>query len=203
MSVENRTVEIKGLKDLPRVPLGSVVGLQGKLKSLSAVNYDRLKQSMLKRDFFVPLFVWVDKSESPVVHLRLMDGHQRVLTLRKMKDEGFTVPAELPAVMIDAADEIEARDKLLAIVSQFGEIDKEGLYEFLTAAQLDPNSVLTDFHMPEIDAPKFLDEFFTEKQFDPGTESDQGKLDQKALRHFECPHCSKQFELSEAREIEV
>ena len=192
MSVENRTVEIKGLKDLPRVPLGSVVGLQGKLKSLSDVNYDRLKQSMLKRDFFVPLFVWVDKSESPVVHLRLMDGHQRVLTLRKMKDEGFTVPAELPAVMIEAADEIEARDKLLAIVSQFGEIEKEGLYEFVVEGQLDPNTIVTDFHMPEIDGAKFIEEFFDKDSKHTGAE----ELTEGSFVNFnyKCPKCGFEFD---------
>ena len=43
----------------------------------------------------------------------------------------------------------------------------------------------------------------SQPDFEPGTEEEQGQLDQKALVFMECPHCGKQFEQQQARKIEA
>lgn len=45
-------------------------------------------------------------------------------------------------------------------------------------------------------------EDFIPANFSPGTEEDQGQLDQKKFVFMECPHCNKQFEKGQARVIE-
>lgn len=195
MSIEDRTVQVRAREGVPMVPVHALVELQGELKSLSDVNYDKLKDSMLKRGFFAPVFVWAEKDTEGRISLRLLDGHQRLRTLKKMATEGYKVPAEIPAYMIDAADEIEARDKLLAIVSQYGKIEKEGLYEFLSVGQLDHNSIITDFELPEINATKFMDEFFSEPKVEDFASA---KPAYELSRFVTCPHCEEEFNLATA-----
>lgn len=48
-----------------------------------------------------------------------------------------------------------------------------------------------------------LKDFTLDPQFAPGSEEDQGQLDQKKLEYLECPHCGKQFEKNQARRIET
>ncbi len=44
-----------------------------------------------------------------------------------------------------------------------------------------------------------LKDFVIDPDFSPGTEDDQGQLDQKQLVFMECPHCEKRFKKGQAR----
>lgn len=46
-------------------------------------------------------------------------------------------------------------------------------------------------------------EFGIDPNFSPGSEDEQGRLDEKKLIFMECPHCGKQFEQGQARKIEA
>jgi hypothetical protein len=109
------------LKKLPTIDYRKLVEFQGELKTLTRENYDKMVKSFNDWGFFVPLFIWNHDGV-----WKINDGHQRV---RVLKQEEAT-PHELPYVEIAAADEIEAKKKLLVISSQFGTVTQEGLDSF-------------------------------------------------------------------------
>lgn len=128
--------------------------IQGDLKELSMEDFGALREEIVKRGFSAPFFIW--KSGKRRV---LLDGTQRLLTLRKMRDEGgWTVPA-LPCAWIHAKDEAEARQKLLAFVAQFGRVTEQGMYEYLHKSGFD-YTALDNFSLPGFDVPTFAGAYF-------------------------------------------
>lgn len=118
-------MRIHNPNNLPTIDYRLVKPLQGDLKDLSKTNYDKLKRVLERRGFEVPLFIWAGDSD-----MWLLDGHQRtrVMTAEDMNDEGSY---EVPYVLIEAADRVEAKQKLLEISSQYGHITQEGFDEFM------------------------------------------------------------------------
>lgn len=112
-------------KSADLLPLDQVVEFQGKLKRLSAVNRKRLTKSICTHGFIAPLFVWDNDGEWSI-----LDGHQRVKALLWMREAGWDIPM-LPVDYIQAETEDDARRKLLAITSQYGEFETSVLAEWL------------------------------------------------------------------------
>lgn len=104
------------LADLPHVPIDALVPFQGELKELSEREYSKLKKSILTEGIFTPFFVWQDNGIG-----RIIDGHQRE---RVMSREGWQM--DVPVIYIDAANEQEAKRKLLLVSSQYGRVTQEG-----------------------------------------------------------------------------
>jgi DNA modification methylase len=109
-------IEVKNPNNLKTAHIDSFKPLQGELKDLSQENYNKLKNSILKHGFNIPVFVW---------NGYLLDGHQRQ---RVLLQEGWNV--EVPYVEIEAETELEAKEILLKITSQYGKITMEGLDDF-------------------------------------------------------------------------
>ena len=138
---------------LDRVPLSAIEPFQGSLKSLGDVEYGKLRQSMLEKGCCGPVFAWRNGTDK----WKLLDGHQRVRVIEqeKWKVEG------IPVVEIDAADEKDAKEKLLAIVSRYGRVDGQGLYDFLDGTGIDLEE-WTVPDLPDLDMDSWLDEFVKE-----------------------------------------
>lgn len=136
----------------------------------------------------MPVFIW-NNGKKP----RLIDGHQRIRVLQSLKDQGYTVP-KIPYVAIKARTEKEAKEKILAISSAFGKIERQGLYEFLEG--LDKTLLVTDFALPEfeLDTDKFLEEFFLDR--DEKEEEKKGEVSSTRPETFnvDCPKCGHSFE---------
>lgn len=167
---EPDTVRIDVDDRLPRANITAFEEFQGELKTLRKPQFDKLRSSILKDGFFAPVFVW--KQPGNGSHLKLLDGHQRLRVLRKLEWEGVRIPP-IPYVPIEASDVEDAKAKLLRITSQYGELDREGLYGFLVEANLDPVGLMTDFNLAgtSLDASKFLDEFVNDTTPLPETEA--------------------------------
>ena len=157
--------------------LASLKPFQGSLKNLSKANYQKLKNQIVTQGFSFPVFVWVCDGVN-----YLLDGHQRTRVLSKMKKEGWQIPP-IPIVKVEAADYMEAKQKLLSATSQYGEIQGEGLYEFITDAGLTPDYLLENLRLPEIDLESFTAEFY-----DAGEDEDDAK-DDGPKPPKTCPHC--------------
>lgn len=110
------------LSHLPKIKISEVKNLQGDLKTLSDKNYKKLKLRLEKVGFKYPLYLW--NNDGVFYNL---DGNQRQKTILKAWGD-----IEVPYVEIEAANEIEAKKEILAISSQYGEVTKEGFYEFST-----------------------------------------------------------------------
>lgn len=113
-----------GLKDLPSIDLAETHDLQGDLKDLNELNYDKLKKSLLETGLLAPLALWEDKKDHK---LYIVDGHQRK---RVWATEGFT-PGKLPYFLIPGKNIQEAKKNLLQYSSQYGTITQEG-YDVFT-----------------------------------------------------------------------
>jgi len=167
------------------LPLENILDFQGALKTLSTANYEKLKKQIIENGFSAPIFVWKNDGK-----FYCLDGTQRRLTLAKLKESGYKVP-DLPCVEIFAKTKLEAKKKLLSYVSQFGKVDKQGLYQYIIDAELGIED-MQEFEIPELNMDEFKEEFFSDVNFDAGTEADQGKLDEKQLT--KCPSCGEIFD---------
>lgn len=136
---------------LDRVSLDEIEEFQGGLKSLGKTEYSKLKQSITEKGFVVPCFAWRNGSGK----WKLLDGHQRV---RVIRTEGWTIDGGIPVVEIVAENERDAKEKLLAIVSRYGRVEGQGLYEFLDGTGIDLEE-WTVPDLPDLDLDAWLDEF--------------------------------------------
>jgi len=96
--------------------LSELEEFQGDIKTISDKNLDKLIILIEQNGFNVPFQIWGNK---------IIDGHQRKKALTKM---GYT--GVVPVVSIEAENEKDAREKLLATASQHGRFSLEGLEEF-------------------------------------------------------------------------
>ena len=135
-SPENKIiVKARGNQTLP---IDRLIEFQGNLKRLTQKNREKLMASILEKGFIAPIFVWDDAGE-----YRLLDGHQRLKTLLWMRERGWDIPM-LPVDIIEADDEQDAKKKLLAISSQYGEFTTDGYAEFITDIDVDQFTRLVD-----------------------------------------------------------
>lgn len=155
------------------VELDEVQDLQGNFKSLSEDDYVKLRNSMVEFGFSFPLFIWID----PLTNIKwAIDGHQRNFrALPKMRQEGWTIPP-LPAVIVHAADRIEAKKKLLVLNSRYGKVTAEGITDFLNEP---------DYLIPSEEILDFLS--YPEDDFE-----DKPKKEKK-LKETICPKCGEVF----------
>src|SRR5690606_11792660 len=109
-------IKIKPLKisptllDLPSIHLSKIEDLQGNLKDLSSVNFDKLKSRLEKMGFKYPLYLW--NHEGKYYNL---DGNQRKRVIMATWGD-----VELPFIEVEAENEKAARKEILAISSQYG-----------------------------------------------------------------------------------
>ncbi len=145
-------IKCKGHTSLPYTKL---VPFQGDLKDLSKENYNKLKKSILELGFSEPCSVWLDDGV-----YKVLNAHQRVRVVKQMVEiEGYSCP-DLPVNLIEADSIKEAKKKVLAFTSQFGEITNDGLFGFMTDAGLDMAWAKESLRFPEISFDKFEDSFF-------------------------------------------
>jgi len=133
------------------LPLDSLEPFQGDFKRLEQVNGERLKHEILFDGFSDPFNIWRDEG-----HYWILDGHQRRLTLISLREEGYEIP-ELPVVWVDAASFEQAKRKVLAQASQYGEVQREGLLKLMAEAEVQTLDLLSSFRFPEIPPILFAD----------------------------------------------
>ena len=136
---------------------------QGNLKSLSEKNYNKLKKEIVELGFSEPLSVWKHEDINYI-----LNGHQRLRTIQKMIEEGYECPA-LPVNWVDANDYNDAKRKVLALTSQYGKIENDGLYEFISDSDITVDYIEESFHFPEVNIDKFKEEYY-----EPTSDQDLG-----------------------------
>lgn len=150
MSIDKAiSIKCTGAKNLALEDLNI---LQGNLKDLSEENYNKLKREILNHGFSEPPSVWFNEGK-----WWLLNGTQRTRVLTGMKAEGYFIPP-IPVSIIEADDITQAKEKVLALTSQYGEITDTGLYEFMNESGIDL-SYLDDLRFPEIDLDEWREEY--------------------------------------------
>lgn len=161
--------------NLQTIAIADLLPSQGNLKDLTEKNYNKLKNTIIRRGFSVPVYVWEDKQG--VKHL--LDGHQRQ---RVLTTEGWNEP--IPYLLIPAENLQEAMARLLEITSQYATITQEGIDWFMGRYELNDAEV---YKATSFDAIKYGEI----PDFSPATEEEQGKLDEE--KKIECPECGYEF----------
>ena len=129
------------------LPFSQIEEFQGNLKKRSKKEISKIITSILRYGFSFPFFVWKDGERN-----RCLDGHGRLLALGEMTKrhyfldesgsladndgEPVLIP-DLPVVFIEAADEAEAKQKVLRLNSCYGVLDAEGFAEFTAGLDID------------------------------------------------------------------
>lgn len=158
--------------------LGQLQEFQGELKDLSQTNYERLKKSILENGFSFVFHVWKEGDK-----YFILDGHQRYRTLKEMQREGFTIPP-LPVAWVQAKSYREAKRKLLAGASQYGEVTSQGLYEQATEAGFSADELAAACHFPEINFDRYKREFY-----DYEVPEETEEPEDKPCPGITCPKC--------------
>jgi ParB-like chromosome segregation protein Spo0J len=141
---------------------------------------DKVASAIKEFGFRVPI---VAKSDGLVV-----DGHLRLKAAKKI---GLT---EVPVILADDMSEAQIKAFRLSVnkVAEFAEWDIDLLkLEFADLQEQGFDLNLTGFEVGEMAA------MFDQPNFEPGSEDDQGKLDQLAPKMIQCPHCGQDFDLRE------
>lgn len=118
---------------------------QGDLKTLPEENYEKLKNQILDLGFCEPIAAWVDGNVK-----RIIDGHQRIATLKRMRDDGYHVPY-LPYFIVEAASENDAKMKLLSMLSEYGVLNEDGFIRFTESLKLSPIDLSQRLNLPTLD----------------------------------------------------
>jgi ParB-like chromosome segregation protein Spo0J len=118
----------------------------------------------------------------------IVAGHGRVLAAQKLGLESLPV--------IEAAHLTAAQKRAYVIADNRLALDAGWDNELLKVELQDLDGQgfdlsLTGFEIGELTA------LFDEPSFLPGTEDDQGKLDQLEPKYIDCPHCGKEFDMRE------
>lgn len=169
------------------LPIDELVIIQGDFKTLSKLSAEKLKTSILKEGFSDPVRVWVSGGEKK--QYNVIDGTQRVTVLLQMRDEGYEIPP-LPVDYIEASSRKDAIKKLIALSSQYGDIDIKGFDILLDDAQIVINDIVDFSRLMKGGEIEMI-----EPTFLPVSEDEQGRLDKNDASTIICPHCGKEIEL--------
>jgi hypothetical protein len=111
------------------ITLTALRQFQGDLKKRSDADITGLIQSITEDGLLMPFAIWKHDDMCSI-----LDGHARYEAMIRMAiDDPAILAMELPVVIINAADEIEARKALLQITSSYGRVTKKGLAHFVAA----------------------------------------------------------------------
>ncbi len=171
-------IEVHNLNKLPTIPIADLLPTQGNLKDLSEKNYAKLKNTIQRRGFSYPVYVWEDQEGL----LHLLDGHQRQ---RILTTEGWNDP--IPYLKIPAKDLQEAMARLLEITSQYATITQEGIDEFIGKYDLNEAEV---YQATSFQATRFGNE----EDFNPDFDSKEKEDDELKIKNsVVCPGCELEF----------
>ena len=171
-----------------RVALADLHELQGNLKSLSDERFDQLKREILRDGFSFAVHAWRD----PNGKVWILDGHQRTRVLRQIEADGYAVPP-VPISLTEADSLEQAKQKLLAAASQYGQMERQGLYEFYQDVGLTPDDLIDRYSFPEIDLPDFKADFFDASEREPATGATEIGEGQFSTMLHQCPKCGFSF----------
>jgi hypothetical protein len=117
------------------LPLDAIEDFQGGLKKRGKREIEQIITSILRFGFSFPFYVW-----NGTGHNYCLDGHGRIAALSELRRRGESLPT-FPVVYIDAADEAEAKQKLLRLNSQYGTMSVDSVLEFMDGLEIDSSEL--------------------------------------------------------------
>lgn len=136
-----KKIKVDNPNDLPTVTWEQLEDLQMDFKTITWVDLNKLKSSIIKHGIFLPKFVWEHGGK-----FWTLDGHQTKRALMELEGE-YDVP-ELPIVKIKAKNKKDAIEKLLVINSRYGKVNrKTEIFDFY---DFDFEDLVGEIEIPEL-----------------------------------------------------
>jgi len=162
------------------VDLDTLLETQGNLKVLTEEGEDKLRANIKTNGWDSVFYVWRQKTKAGE-KLHVLDGHQRITVLKKLREEGVTLPP-LHAVFIEAKTLAQARKIATSYMSQFGDFTVEGIREYLVplgmADAVQIRGSVIELEREEID----LEGLFEDHD------------EKHEVKYIVCPECGHEFE---------
>lgn len=166
------------------------------LKVLSDEDYEKLKESIIENGIYLPFEIWKHNGKNFII-----DGHQKVKTLRKMRGEGYEIP-DVPVSFVECDSIQEAKQKVLYATTMYGKMSEDTTLRFTEQANLKADEVFKNFVSPAIDTKKLLKNLDktvedAKKAADKATEGVKGKTKEDSTGQSKmvhtCPECGHNF----------
>jgi len=113
------------------IDINELSPFQDDIKTMTPSTLKKLENVIISQGFSEPIAVWQNEGRNWI-----LNGHQRHTALISLRSKGWFVPP-VPVALVDAADEDEARKKVITLASQFGDFNQDHLLEFVAKAKLD------------------------------------------------------------------
>lgn len=162
------------------LPVADLVPYARNSRTHSDAQVDKIAASIREFGFLNPIII--DGQNG------IIAGHGRVMAAQKL---GLSV---LP--VIEAAHLTEAQRRAYVITDNRMALDAGWDNDLLKIELQDLDAASFDLTLTGFDLGE-LTALFDEPNFAPGTEDDQGKLDELAPKMVNCPHCGQDFDLRE------
>lgn len=157
------------------VPLKELLEFQGDLKEIDEPTLITFANQIIRNAFSEPLACWKNKGKTWI-----LDGHQRLAAVKYMVEKmGYEEPKALPVSYSEAKTKSEAKDMLLGNVSQYGQIDDDGLGEFLAGSDIGLDELQNEYKFAGFNLPKFVEGWKPEEpenKLDIPEESQKSKI---------------------------
>ena len=112
-------------KTKDRLPLERITEFPDQLKTRDDGDLRRIKKWLIKYGITFPLYIW-KSGDTCYCH----DGNGRILALRELLAEGWTLP-DIPIVYIYAEDMEDAKQRMLRLNSVYGMVTRESVLQFM------------------------------------------------------------------------
>ena len=116
----------------------------------------------------------------------IIAGHCRVLAAKELNY------SEVPTIELKGLSEAQRKAYIIAdnqLALNAGWDYESLIFEIDSLIELGVDIELTGFTQEDLDSFKF------DGDFGPGTEDEQGQLDELDPKYVDCPHCGKEFDL--------
>lgn len=145
------------------LPLDKLIPFQDKIKTLPREQYEKFRKVLIEQGVKFSKHVWKNGNKYYII-----DGHQTVYTLTKLRDEeGYKVP-NLPVTLVKAKSLKEAKLAVLAGASTFGVFDEVSLEKYLKTNKIDIDLALESFEFVGVDVDSLAKEMEKVKPLPPG-----------------------------------
>jgi len=137
------------------------------LKKTTPARMDKLKKSLIENGFAASFYVFEKQGK-----IYILDGHHRLKAIQELHDSGVNVPTHFNCTFLNVRDDKHIKKLVLAFNSNYADMTKDGLEDFVS----DLN----------------LDDLNQEFEFDLTLEDDEPK-EKKLKEPKHCPHCGEEL----------
>jgi hypothetical protein len=153
---EQKTVRI-AVKGAELVALDDLVPFQGELKTLDKTNYEKLRKLIIG-GFSFTFHVWQKDGKNYII-----DGHQRLFTLKQMRDvEGWVVPPVPVSIILEESFEA-AKRKVLEGASTFGKMTEDSLFQYMKENDIPFDEAAASYDFMDVNFEKLQEKYNNEE----------------------------------------